>query len=164
MRQPEKVGTASSSSDKGYHACDLGKSATLSAHLYTLSFQVFKHCDLLVLKMIILWEATRITLYSQNPNPTRVFKIRFWVFPHGLWRAGSSECRVIPPKSMKRGWKYPLKHQEGGDGTPWKVENWEPWAKHDVHPPPTPAGTHTHFLGSQSLPMSVWKKWNVQQV
>ena len=125
MRQPEKVETASSSSDKGYHACDLGKSATLSAHLYTLCFQVFKHCDLLVLKMIILWEATHITLYSQNPK-YYIFKIRFWVFPHSLWRAGSSECRVMPPKLMKRGWKYPLKHQKGVKVPPWEIANWEP--------------------------------------
>ena len=59
-----------------------------------------------------------ITLYSQNPNTT--FKIRFWVLTHGLWRAGSSEHGVIPSKSMKRRWKYPLKHQEGGEGTPLK--------------------------------------------
>ena len=60
-----------------------------------------------------------ITLYSQNLTTT--FKIRFWVFPHGLWRAGSSEHRVIPSNLTKQGWKYPLKHQEGGEGTPLKV-------------------------------------------
>ena len=27
---------------------------------------------------------------------------------------------LIPSKFMKRGWKYPLKHQEGGKGTPLK--------------------------------------------
>ena len=59
-----------------------------------------------------------ITLYSQNPNTT--FKIRFVVFTHGLWRAGSSEHSVIPSTLMKKGWKYPLKHQEGGEGTPLK--------------------------------------------
>ena len=78
---------------------------------------VFKHCDL-ALKIIISWEAVCITLYSQNPNTT--FKIRFWVFTHGLWRAVSSEHRVMPSKLMKRGWKYPLKHQKGGEGTPLK--------------------------------------------
>ena len=72
----------------------------------------------LVLKIIILWEAVCITLYSQNLNST--FNIRFWIFTHGVWKAGSSEHRVIPSKLMKRGWKYPLKHQEGGEGTPLK--------------------------------------------
>ena len=67
---------------------------------------------------MILLEAVCITLYNQNPNTT--FKIRFWVFAEGLWRAGSSERRVMPSKLMKRGWKYPLKHQEGGEGTPSK--------------------------------------------
>ena len=80
------------------HSCNLGSSAMLSAQLYIP--HVFKHCDLLVLKIMILWEAMCITLYSQNPNTT--FKIRFWVFTHGLWRAGSSEHRVIPSKLMKR--------------------------------------------------------------
>ena len=56
--------------------------------------------------------------YSQNPNTT--FKIRFWVFTHGLWRAGSFEHWVIPCKLTKRGWKYPLKHQEVAEGTPLK--------------------------------------------
>ena len=79
---------------------------------------VFKHCDLLVLKIIILWEAVCITLYSQNQNTT--FKIRLWVFTHGLWRAGSSEHRAISSKLMKRRWKYPLKHQEGGEDAPLK--------------------------------------------
>ena len=88
----------------------------LSAQLYIP--HVFKHCDLLVLKIMILWEAVCITLYGQNPNTT--LRIRFRVFGHGLWRAGSSEHRVIPSKLMKRGWKYPLKHQEGGEGTPLK--------------------------------------------
>ena len=59
-----------------------------------------------------------ITLYNQNPNTT--LKVRFRVFPHGLWRASSSEHIVIPSKLMKRGWKYPLKHQEGGEGIPLK--------------------------------------------
>ena len=59
-----------------------------------------------------------ITLYSQSPNI--ILKIRFWVFTHGLWRAGSLEYRVIPAKLMKREWKYPLKHQEAGGGTPLK--------------------------------------------
>ena len=79
---------------------------------------VFKHCDLPVQKIIVLWKAMSITLYSQNPNAT--FKIRFWVFPHGLWRGSSSEHRVIPSRLMKRGWKYPLKHQEEDEGTPLK--------------------------------------------
>ena len=72
----------------------------------------------MVLKSIILWQVLCIALYSQNPNTT--FKIRFWVFPHGLWRASSSKHRVIPSKFMKRGWKYSLKQQEGGEGTPSK--------------------------------------------
>ena len=88
-----------------YHSSDLGKSAMLS-------------------------EAVCIPLYSQNPNTT--FKIRFWVLTHGLWRAGSLEYRVITSKLMKRGWKYPLKHQEGREGTPWKIANWEPWYAHFV--------------------------------
>ena len=71
----------------GYHSCDLGSSAMLSAQSYILCLQLSKHCDLLVLKIIILWEAVCITLYSKNPTTT--FKIRFWVFPYGLWRAAA---------------------------------------------------------------------------
>ena len=101
---------------------------------------VFKHYDL-ALKSITLWEAMCITLHSQNPDTT--FKIRVSVFAHGSWRAGSLEHRVIPSKLMKRGWKYPLKHQGGDEGTPlkdsklgalgyfsvlyWVLPNWEPW-------------------------------------
>ena len=88
----------------------------LSAQFYI--HYVFKHCNLLVLKIILLWEAACTTLYSQNPNAA--FKIRFWVFTQGLWRAGSSEDRVIPSKLMKWGWKCPLKHQEGDEGHPLK--------------------------------------------
>ena len=115
MRHPEKVGTVSPSSDTGTTHLTLVK---VPCCQLTYVLHVFKHCDLLVLKIIILWEAMCITLNNQNPNTT--FKIRFWVFPQGLWRAGSSEHRVIPSKLMKRGWKYPLKHQEGGEGTPLK--------------------------------------------
>ena len=115
VRQPEKVGTVYPSSDRGTTHLILVK---VPCCQLTYIPYVFKNCDLLVLNIIILWEAVRITLYSQNPKTT--FKIRFWVFPHGLWRASSSEHRVIPFKLMKRGWKYPLKHQEGGEGTPLK--------------------------------------------
>ena len=115
MRQPGKVGTVFSLVRHRYHSCDLDSSAMLLAQLYTLWF---KHCDLLVQKIRIMWEAVCITLYSQNPNTT--FKIRFWVFPRGLWRARSSERRAMPSKLMKRGWKYPLKHTERGEGTPLK--------------------------------------------
>ena len=103
MRQPEKVGTVSSSSDTGTTHVTLVK--VPCCQLSYIPY-VFKHCDLQVLKIIILWEAGCITPYSQNPNTT--FEIRF--FTHGLWRAGSSEHRVVPSKLMKRGWKYPLKH------------------------------------------------------
>ena len=164
VRQPEKVGTVSTSSDTGTTYVTLVK---VPCCQLTYIPYVFKHCDLLVLKIIISWEAVCITLYSQNPNTT--FKIRFWVFTHGFWRlvswyfepsqpqritswlktmfslspiysarkssnhklsinhkispntnlrADSSEYRVIPCKLMKggEGWKYPLKHQEGGEG------------------------------------------------
>ena len=80
---------------------------------------------------------------TQNSNTT--LKMRFSFFYTGvLWRAGSSEHRVIPTKLMKRrwkyplkvwkgvkippkppiksgrGWKYPLKSLEGGEGTSFK--------------------------------------------
>ena len=115
MCQPEKVETVSPSSDTGTTHVTLVK--VPCCQLSYIPY-VFKHYDLLVLRIIILWKAVCITLYSQNQNTT--FKIRFWVSTHGLWRAGSSERRVIPSKLMKRGWKYPLKHQEGGEGTPLK--------------------------------------------
>ena len=106
MRKPKKVGTVFLSSD------------TSTTHVILVKVQccqlsyipyVLKHCDLLVLKIIILWEVVCITLYSQNPDTT--FKIRFWVFPHGLWKASSSEHRVIPSTTQ----------QEGGEGTPSKA-------------------------------------------
>ena len=115
MCQPEKVGTVSPSWDT-----DTTRVTLVAVPCCQLSYipYVFKHCDLLVFRIIILWEAVCITLYSQNPNTT--FKIWFWVFTHSLWGAGSSEHRVIPSKLVKRGWKYPLKHQEGGESTPLK--------------------------------------------
>ena len=115
MRQPEKVRTVSPSPDAWTTHVTL-----VNVPCCRLSYipYVFKHCDLLVLKIVILWEAVCITLYSQNPNTA--FKIRFWVFTHGLWRAGSFEHWVIPCKLTKRGWKYPLKHQEVAEGTPLK--------------------------------------------
>ena len=115
MHQPEKVGTVRPSSDTGTTHVTL---VTVPCCQLSYIPYVFKHCDLLVLKIIILWEAVRITLYSQNPNTT--FNIKFWFFTHGLRRAGSFENRVIPSKLTKRGWKYPLKHQERGEGTPLK--------------------------------------------
>ena len=120
VHQPEKVRMVSPSSDMGTTHVTL-----VAAPCCQLSYTpyVFKHCDLLVLKIIILWEAVCITLYSQNPNTT--FKIRFWVFPHGLrlWRANSDTLSVDEADG-----KYPLKHQEGGEGTPRKIANWEPWS------------------------------------
>ena len=98
--QPEKVGMVSPLSDTGTTHVTL-----VAVPCCQLSYipYVFKHCDLLVLKIIILLEVTCITHYSQNPNTT--VKIRFWDFPHGLWRASSSEHKVIPSRLMKRGWK-----------------------------------------------------------
>ena len=115
VRQAEKVGIVFPLSDTGTTHVTL---VTVPCCQLSYIPYVFKHCDLLVPKMIIAWEAMCITLYSPNPNTT--FKIRFWVFTHGWWRAGSSEHRVIPSKLMKRRWKYPLKHQEGGKDTPLK--------------------------------------------
>ena len=65
MRQPEKVGMVSPSSDTGTTHVTLVKVpwCLLSYMLY-----VFKHCDLLVLKIIILQKAVCITLYSPNPK------------------------------------------------------------------------------------------------
>ena len=60
----------------------------------------FKHSDLLVLKIMILWEAVCITLYGQNPNTT--FKISFessLMACDGLVALNT----VIASKSMKRG-------------------------------------------------------------
>ena len=107
-RQPGKAETVSPSSDT--HVTLV---AVPRCQLNSIP-HVLKHSDPLVLKIIRLWEAVCITLYSQNPNTT--FKIRFSIFPHGLWRARSTEHRV-----MKKGWKYPhpLKHQEGR-------ANWQP--------------------------------------
>ena len=101
MQQPEKVGTVSPSSGTGTTHVTLVK--VPCCQLSYLPY-VFKHCDQ-VLKNIIFWEAICITLYSQNSYIT--FKIRFWVFTRGFWRAGSSKHRVIPSKLMKRGWKSP---------------------------------------------------------
>ena len=117
VHQPEseKVGTASPSSGTGTTHVTLVK---VPSCLLNYIPYVFKHYHLPVPKSTILSEAVCITLYSQIPNTT--LKIRFWVSTHGLWRAGSFEHRVIPSKLMKRGWKYPLKHQEGGEGTPLK--------------------------------------------
>ena len=115
MSQPEKVGTVFPSSDTGTTHETLVK--VPCCQLSYIPY-VFKHCDLLVKKIIIMWEVMCITLYSQNPDTT--FKMRFWGFTHGLWRAGSSAHTVIPSKLMKRGWKYPLKHQKWGEGTPLK--------------------------------------------
>ena len=50
MRQPEKEGTVSPTGQT--HSCDLSKSAMLSAQFYI--HYVFKHCNLLVLKIILL--------------------------------------------------------------------------------------------------------------
>ena len=96
-----------------YHSCDLGKNAMMSAQLYTPCFQA-------------LWSSG-----SENYNIVRSHvhyiirsKYKYHIqnkilsLHHGLWRAGSSEHRVIPSMLMKRGWKYPLKHKEGGEGTP----------------------------------------------
>ena len=59
VRQPEKVGTVFPSSDTGTTHVTLVKMpcCQLSCTPY-----VFIHCDLLVLKIIILWEAVCITL------------------------------------------------------------------------------------------------------
>ena len=99
-----------------YNSCDLGKNAMLSAQLYTLCFQALwsSGSENYIVRNL---QSKSIRLQSKS-NIT--FKIRFWVFTHGMWRAGSSEHRVIPSKLMKRGWKYPLKHQEGDEGTPLK--------------------------------------------
>ena len=111
MRQPEIVGTVSPSSDTGTTHVTL-----LKVPCCQLSYKpyLFKHCSLLGLKIITVRSRVHHTFYSQNPNTT--FKIRFWVFAHDLWRAGSSEHRVIPSTLMKSGWNYPLKHQERGEG------------------------------------------------
>ena len=78
IRQPEKVGTVSPSSDTGTTHVTL-----VAVPRCQLSYipHVFKRCDLPVLKIIILWEAMCITFYRQNLNTT--FNIRFWVFSHG---------------------------------------------------------------------------------
>ena len=72
MCQPEKVGTVSTSSDTGATRVTLVKVPCCQLSYIPC---VFKHCDLLVLKIIVLQEAVCITLYSQNQNTT--FKIRF---------------------------------------------------------------------------------------
>ena len=97
----------------GYHSCNLGSSAMLSVQLYTPCFQT-------------LWSSgsenyNEKLLYSQNPSAT--FKMRFWV--HSKLVKG---CQFWTQSDtlMKRGWKYPLKHQEGGEVPNWKIPNWEP--------------------------------------
>ena len=97
MLQPKKVGMVSPLSDT--HSCDLGSSAMLSAQLYTPYFQALWSSGS---KINIMRSITR---YSQNPNTT--FKIRFWVFTHGLWR----------PAALKTEW-FPLSWWRGSGNTP----------------------------------------------
>ena len=63
VRRPEKVGTVSPSSDTCTTHMTLVK--VPCCQLSYIPY-VFKHCDLLVLKIMILWETVCITLYSQN--------------------------------------------------------------------------------------------------
>ena len=70
-----------------HHSCD-----HLSAQLYILCFQALWSSG--SENYNIVRSHVHYTLHSRNPNTT--FKIKFWVFTHGLWRAGSSEHWVIP--------------------------------------------------------------------
>ena len=109
LRQPEKMGAVSPRSDT-----DTNHVTLVNVPCCQLSYipYVFKHCHLLVLKIITLWEAMCMTLYSQNPNTA--FKIGFRVFTHGLWKAGSLEYRVIPSNSKL----MPLSWWRGGEKKP----------------------------------------------
>ena len=105
-----------------------------------------------------------IKLYSQNPKTA--FKIRFWVFTPGLWRAGSSEHRVIPCKMMKRVWKYPLNTKKGVKVPPWKIANWEPWwyiVENAFSQLPSPSLNNSSIQTSLSPPLTThWftLSWN----
>ena len=61
VHQPEKVGTVSPLPDTGTTRVTLVKA--LCCQLSYIPY-VLKHCDLLVRKIIILWEAVCITVYS----------------------------------------------------------------------------------------------------
>ena len=127
MLQPKKVGTVSPLSDAGTTHV-----TSVKVPCCRLSYipYVFKRCDLLILKIIILWEAICIKLYSQNPIAT--FEIKFCVFTHGLWRAGYLEYSVIDWYSQswwRGGENTPYNIKKGVKAPPWKIANWvwEPW-------------------------------------
>ena len=69
----------------------------------------------------ILLDARGHVHYTQNQNIT--LKIRF-CYTQALWRTGSSELRVMPSKLVNRGWKYPVKNEGGGRGSPLKERKW----------------------------------------
>ena len=117
MHQSEKVGTVFPLSYTGTTHVTVVAVPCCQLSLYTLCFQTLwssgsENYNIVRSRVHYILQSK----YSQNPNTT--FKIRLWVFPHGLWRASSSKHREIPSKLMKREWKYPLKHQAGGEGTP----------------------------------------------
>ena len=143
------MGTVSPSSDTGTTHVTLLKVPCCQVSYLPY---VFKHCDQ-VLKNIIFWEAICITLYSQNSYIT--FKIRFWVFTHSLWRAHSSEHRVIPSKLMKRGWKYPQNIKKGVKAFPWKIAIWEPCITLSVHFIHLPQVMSLYLLGMGRL--ALWR-------
>ena len=101
MHQPEKVETISPSSDTSTHV------TLVKVPCCQLSYipYVFKHCDLLVLKIIILWEAMCIILYSQNPNTT--FKLDF--------ESSLMACERLA--ALNTEW-YPVSWWRGGENTP----------------------------------------------
>ena len=89
-----------------HHSCDLGKSAMLSARLYNPCFHA-------------LWisGSGNYNIVRCRMHNTLLSKSKYYI-QNNILRAGSSEHKKIPSMLMKRGWKYPLKHQEGGEGTP----------------------------------------------
>ena len=123
MRQPEKVGTVSPSSDTGTTHVTL---VAVPCCQLSISY-VFRHCDLLVLKIIILWKAVCVTLYSQNQNTTLKNSKDF--------ESSLMACEGLA--ALNTEW-YPLRWWRGGENTPYnikkrvkvsprKIANWEPW-------------------------------------
>ena len=66
------------------------------------------------------WEAVCIRIKSKYYSKIKITKTNKKTLV--LWRVGRSKHRVIPCMLMKRGWKYPLKSQKGGEGTSLKEQ------------------------------------------
>ena len=91
-----------------YHSCDLGKSSMLSAQFYTLCIQA-------------LWSDENYNIVRSRVQSKSKYYIQNKILSLHSWLVKGWQLVIQSDnKLMKRGWKYPLKHQEGGEGTPLK--------------------------------------------